>query len=191
MALVTKEAIKAQPKAEGSVPDHPYNMPMPKDRYCFRIKDVTFAPSKNSGKPQLTFDCELYAPAKVTSHIDGREYNVAGREAKVYFGVTGDALGYLLGNDRGMGFMEKLGLKPEIDPENPNTEQFKGKTFSAIIEVKENVARKDLTPAQIENGQRLGDPIKDENGNEEKSYSMGINSFTIKQTSIPAPGSEF
>lgn len=191
MALVTKEAVKAQPKAEGSIPDHPYTMPVPKDRYCWRIKDCTFGPSKSSGRPMLTFDCELYHPKTVTSHIDGKEYNVAGREAKTYFGLEGDALGYLLGNEKDEGFMEKLGLKPEIDTENPNTEQFKGKCFSALADIKENVARKDLTPAQREAGQKQGDPIKDEQGNEEKSYSLGINGFSIKRTSIAAPGSEF
>jgi hypothetical protein len=60
-----------------------------------------------------------------------------------------------------------------IDDENPPL-VFKDKVFDAILYGKEDVSRKSPTPEQIKKGQRFGDPIKDANGKEIRTYQIQI-----------------
>lgn len=191
MAIVSKQVSVGGQSSTGELRDLPGNIPINKDAYCWRIADVNWGPSKSSGKNQFTFDCEIYHPATIKSVVDGKEYNVAGKKAKLYFATTDEAIGYLVGFDDKPGFMEVIGLKPEIDNENPDQEQFKSKCFRATALPEDRVQRKDLTPEQREAGQKVGDPITNEDGSVDKYYAISIDKYSIKPTKVAPPASPF
>ena len=186
MAIATLESVKQQQEASGDVPSLPSNLAIPRDRYSWRIKEASFGPSKSSGKNQITLDTELYAPA-VVNHPLGGKYNVAGTNCKKYLPVEGDGLKFTLE------FMVKIGLKGELDTENPDLKQFEGKCFSQVAQGKETTQRKDLTAAQIAEGKKKweADPILGEDGKPSITYTTELVFATEDSTKIAPPANPF
>lgn len=150
----TKETVK-----EVVVGEIPPNF---KGSVRMRIKEASFAPSKSSGKPQLTWKCEIVHPLTVRSDYDGKEYSLDAKEVSIYLSLSetnkdGDAsdnLYYLINNLHPM-----LGLPPEIDDENPNLKQYENICFEVILSSKERKEQRKLP-----NGSR--ELIKDAEGKE-------------------------
>src|SRR3954471_11738465 len=115
----------------------PRNMQINTNRYDVRIKSCGFKVSKEKadgkgGNPMLEIEIEIYNPESIIHAVDGQRYNVSGLSCRKYLTIhTNKDLIAL------KAFMERLGLKPVIDTENPDTEQFVGKCFSDIIKAKE------------------------------------------------------
>lgn len=157
----------------------PFNLPLPTDRYSLRIKDATFGNSKSSGNPMITLQCEIFAPEKVKAR-DDKEYVVAGREALYYLTLTNSAMHFT------GAAMQKLGLEPSIDMENPDTEQFKNLTFSATCGGEDKPTRKSLTDAERMEGKKFGDVVTDEDGNVVITYNIKIFSI-LGKTKVQPP----
>lgn len=186
--MVTLEEVQKANKESGEVNDLPPNLPLPRDRYCGRIKEGAAAPSKASGTNQITFKCEIYRPDKITHPADKREYNVAGKEFAIYKPLAGKGLEHTLA------FMAQLGLTPAINPEAPDIEQFIGKGFSIILQSKDMTVRKELTPEEIASGKNRweADPILDEDGKPSISYGIEVAGFgDIKPTKHVPPANPF
>lgn len=172
MAVVSKEQLVA---AAGSVKSAlPSSIPLNRDRYSLRIKKCDFGQSKNSGNNMLTLEVEIYYPPTIKSVINGQEYEVAGLDTKMYMSFSEAALPRLLGDAVQKGFMEHIGLKPEIDIENPDTIQFVGKCFSAVCGSEKREQRKELTAAEIAEGKKVGDLILNEDGSTSTSYTWKV-----------------
>lgn len=172
MAIVTQEQVAQS--ATSSAKQLNSSVPLNKDRYSFRIKKATFGESKKSGNPMLTFDCEIYYPPTMVSKANGQTYEIGGTEAKTWRSFSKEALPMLLGDGVQKGFMEILGLKPEIDTENPDTQQFEGKCFSAIAGHEKRENRKELSAAEIAEGKKEGEVILNEDGSPSVSYGVKI-----------------
>lgn len=186
--MVTLEEVQKQKLESGEVNDLPPNLPLPKDRYCGRIKEGSFAPAKKSGNNQITFKCEVYHPATIKHPADKREYNIAGKEFTIYKPTSGPGLEHTLM------FMKDLGLSPQLDTDNPDLEQFKGRTFSIILKSRDMTARKDLTPEEIAAGKQRweAEPIKDEEGRPSLTYGIEVDGFgDIRATKIAAPANPY
>ena len=111
---------------------------MPRGRYTVRVKDATFGPSKSSGNPMITLDCEIIEPEFVT--VQGVKYPLD--QVKVmYYLILVEAKGHLakIVGPPSPSLMERLGLANEIDDENPNTKQFEGLVFDAILSSREKL----------------------------------------------------
>ncbi len=174
MAIATKSSVAPRSGADGEAVSLPFNVPLPRDRYSWRIKKADFGQSKSSGNDMITLDVEIYYPEEVAHPLNGKTYNVAGRDAKMYFSLQDQALYRLLGSEEEEGFMEQIGLKPEIDTDNPDTKQFENKCFSAIGGSEKREQRKELMAAEITAGKKQGDPILNEDGSPSISYAVKV-----------------
>lgn len=177
MAIVTKAQLEQAQAQDTEIKTLPGSIPINKDRVCFRIIDANFGPSASSPNNMITLEVEIYSPETMKIVAAGlKEYSITGLKCKCYFSFSDAALPRLIGPLPGgkPGFMENLGLKPEIDTDNPDTEQFKGKCFSAIVGPDDRIPRKDITPDQRAAGQKVGDPITNEDGSVDKSYAIKI-----------------
>lgn len=175
MALV---ALKDIPQT-GEASNLPGSIPLSRDRYSTRIKDAAFGMSKSSGKPMITLDCEIYAPDTIKSHVDGQQYTVAGISDKKYLSLGPDSLKYTLE------FMRQIGLEPAIDPENPNLEQFKNKTFASLWYSEEQNMNKSQSDEEKLAG-KSPEPITREDGTPIKFYRSKLGQV-IGPTSAPLP----
>lgn len=158
----------------------PSSLPIPRDGYATRVRKADMTTSK-AGNLQIVIEVEIYSPATVT--ISGSEYNVAGKWSKEYLPLT--EKGWWKTEET----MRKLGLNPaSLDKQNPDTDQFVGKTCHAIWESEEWVERKDLSPEQVAAGMKPeeADPIKDGDGNAIKGYRTVLAKI-VGKTGVPAP----
>lgn len=127
--LRTKENTKSA-TVSGQVP------PQFRGTVIQRIKQVDFGPSKSSGKPMITLTTEIVKPLEVVSDFDGKTYSLDGVDLKYYLvlsdtnnkGEPSDSLDYIINT-----LMPLLGLPGSIDDEAPDTKQFEGICFEAII----------------------------------------------------------
>lgn len=165
-------------------------MPWPKDRYSITCIEESFGPS-SGGSPMITRKWEIVNPEIV--QFGEKNMNVAGLQitqflvTKVKDKETGEwnqeksdkAFGRFVEELQTVGYTEE-----SIDDENPPL-FMKNKTVDAIVYAKEDVARKAPTPEQIKRGQRYGDPIKDADGNDVKSYQLQIECILgVSQTKV-------
>lgn len=194
MALVTQESNEGSVQQAGEVKTLPRNKQININRYSLRIKSAQHKMSK-SGNPMIECDVEIYSPATITHNQDGQQYNVAGISCKKYISLQDKMLEGLIGSKatkaRGeVSFMEILGLKPEIDTENPDTEQFVGKVFSDIVNPEKRERRTQPTAAQLaENPAAQGDPIIDpETGLPEVSYGIKLGNSVKRTSAVPPVG---
>jgi len=194
MALVTQESNEGSVQQAGEVKTLPRNKQINNNRYSLRIKSAQHKMSK-SGFPMIECDVEIYSPATITHHQDGQLYNVAGLSCKKYISLKDNMLEGLIGSKatkaRGeVSFMEILGLKPEIDTENPDTEQFVGKVFSDVVSAEKRERRTQPTAAQLEaNPAAQGDPIIDpETGLPEVSYGIKLGNSVKRTSAVPPVG---
>jgi hypothetical protein len=175
MALVKLEELPVSDKASNL----PSDVPLSQDAYSTRIKDAVFGMSKSSGKPMITLDCEIYSPDTIKSHYDGKTYTVAGISDKKYLSLGPDSLQYTLE------FMRQIGLKPEIDPENPDCEQFKNKAWRNLWYAEEQ----NMNKPQSEEDKLAGkkpEPICKEDGTPIKFFRSKMGRV-VGPTSAPLP----
>jgi len=194
MALVTQDTNEGSVQQAGEVKMLPRNKQINNNRYSLRIKSAVHKMSK-AGKPMIECDVEIYHPATITHHQDGQVYNVAGLSCKKYISLADNMLERLVGSklSKARGetcLMEILGLTPEIDTENPNTEQFVGKVFSDVVTAEKRERRTQPTAAQLaENPAAQGDVIVDpETGLPEVSYGIRLSDSVKRTTAVPPVG---
>jgi hypothetical protein len=157
--------------------------PIPQDRYVCRCTKESFGPSRNSGNLMITREWEIVSPEEVT--IGDQKVQVAGQKLYQYLvtknledaAKSDKSLGRVFDDYNALGFPTADG----IDDENP-TLMAEGKYADIIIGAEESVARKDPTPEQRAKRQ-LGDPIKDGNGKDIKTYRPVIKQI-IGQASV-------
>lgn len=127
MAIRTKENTSAEVAKQ--VP------PMFKERVIMRILDASFTISKEKGNPMIVLETELLKPTEYS--IGGITYKeLDNKHFRIYLMLTADGLPFTLDT------MERLGLTPQIDDEQPDTEQFKGLVFAMILSSRERKAQK-------------------------------------------------
>lgn len=177
MAEVTLDQVKSQSADAPSA--LPGSIPISKDRFSTRIKEAVFGMSKSSGKPMITLDVEIYAPDTIKSHIDGNVYTVAGISDKKYLSLGPDSLKYSLE------FMRQIGMEPRIDPENPNLEVFKNRTFAAVWYPEEQAQMKPQSEADKLAG-RKPEPITTEDGKPITFFRSKLGTV-VGPTSAPLP----
>lgn len=161
------DLTQVQPDNNGEATSLPRNLPINRDRYDLRIKTCGFKLSAKGNK-MLELDVEIYNPESI-SHPSGGKYSVTGLSCRKY--VMLETNNDLIEMAK---FMQRLGLKPEINPENPDTEQFVGKCFSDIISPKKYEKRKTPTAEQLQKDpDAQGDVIIDpETGLPEISFGI-------------------
>ena len=157
----------------------PKNIPINRDRYCFRIIEAVFGQSKSSGNNMITITAEIYDPQSITSVRDGKTYNVAGSKVTTYLTLTDKAMG------RVADFMEACGMAPELDVNAPDTSVFIGKCFSAVAGPDTREMRKDLTDAEKLAGKKQGDVILREDGSPEVTYGVKLVSEPSRTSKAP------
>ena len=106
------------------------------DRFIMRVLDAQFGTS-SSQNPMITLECEILKPTSVK--IGGILYDELD-------GIKPTPKFYLTLTDKNKQnvdeAMERLGLEPITDIENPNTEQFKGIVFAALLQSQERTQMK-------------------------------------------------
>lgn len=106
------------------------------DRFIMRVLDAQFGMS-SSQNPMITLECEIIKPNQVKiggvlfDELDGIK-----PAPKFYMALTDKNKSNV--NE----CIERLGLEPITDIENPNTEQFKGVVFAALVQSQERVQMK-------------------------------------------------
>lgn len=134
-----------------------------------RSKKAVFKHSSKSKRPMIVLDCEIVAPTEVKG-VDGLQYEITG---------TGVTYFFMLDNQGKNGLdhlvdvvMPKLGLTPEIDIEQPNTQQFEDIYFEAMVSTDENI----MTRRDPDNPDEFI-PVKDSKG---QDVVMGtkVNAFS-------------
>lgn len=129
------------------------NVQITRNRYSLRVKEAVFGPSKSSGNPMLTLNCEIYSPAVIDT--EAGKFSIDGVRVTHYLTLTEKAIG------RYIDFCNRVGIEvpDEIDTENVDATPFNGLCFDAIL---------DSTPRELRqkprDGQKVGDPIVDDNG---------------------------
>lgn len=161
MAHVTPD----QSTGTSEAPNLPNTIPI-QDSFSTRIKDVEFKVS-SKGNSMMVLDVEAYHPDLYK--VGSKTYNIAG--------VLNSKL-YLVFTDKGMERVWEMmdftgiGRSKGIDTDNPDTEQFKSKTFFALWGSEEYVIRKLLSEEEKLAGKKPeeADPVLDANGNPMKGY---------------------
>ena len=149
-------------------------MPFPRERYQIRCVLEEFGLSSGDN-PMITREFEILSPDTVP--LGDRTVSVGGRTVMQWrvVKVKDDAAK----SDKSFGQLRDELLMAgyphdgEVDDENPPL-YFKDKVFDAILYGKEDVSRRAPTPEQIKKGSKVGDPIKDANGKEIKTYQIQI-----------------
>lgn len=119
---------------------------LPRDCYVIRCIDARFAPSKK-GKPMTTLTFEMLGKRDGTKQITvgDKQFDISGMKLNLYLLYTQDGV-----DDDGepvngqihnvFTFNEKLEIDmPEIDPENPEHQVYKGKSLLVVIEGKQDM----------------------------------------------------
>lgn len=147
-----------------------------KDRYVVRLIEATFGLSKAKNNPMISVQAEVVGVPTtqgITCSIvkrGGVDWQIAGiRVNTSYFPlVAGPSL------SRFFAFHDALNLPHEVDENNPNVEQYKGKLVEAILTTEESVERKVLSDDEKAAGKTMGDPILDNDGKEIKTTRVVV-----------------
>lgn len=129
MSKVTGDSLK-QGKTKGLPPAGW------KDAVKLRVLSAKRHVSSNSGNPSLKLETEVFAP-EVVKGVGGREYDLRGQKVTYYLALQGDGLEKTLNE-----VFPKLGLDSEIDPDEPDLDQFKGLCFLATVSCRESTSQK-------------------------------------------------
>lgn len=129
--------------------------PIPTELYRGRVIGTKEGKS-SGGHPMTTLTCEIIAPETVV--IDDKEYKIAGRQFMLWLmHVPSEQWG----QGKVFSFMDKLGLDCGEDYDTTkHKEYFLGMEFDIILSSEEDIKRMAPKP-----GQKLGDPIRDGEGN--------------------------
>lgn len=152
------------------------NQPPPgfTDRCTVRIKDAEFKKS-GKGKPMIQLDCEILRPHQAKG-VDGNLYDLTSIRLAGFIMLDEESIGYTVGT-----LLPLLGLPQEIDDENPDTEQFKGICFEAIL----RTTSKDVVKKDPENpGNYI--PVVDDDNQPIKQHNMLLNAREILKR-VPQP----
>lgn len=138
---------QTKPRLERIIPPHF------QDLVTFRILKAQYKKSAQEN-PMIVWNLELLAPLEVD--LDGCIYNLDGTLFPPVYIVLKSA------KQDNEGFVKnflhpKLGLPEELDIENPNTDQYEGIVFQAMLYSREDIA-------QRRNSQGEYEVIKDANG---------------------------
>tara|TARA_R110000868_G_scaffold3147_1_gene20904 strand:+ start:7857 stop:8342 length:486 start_codon:yes stop_codon:yes gene_type:complete len=134
------------------------NVQITRNRYSLRVKEAVAGKSKSSGNDMITLNCEIYAPAVLET--DAGKFSIDGVRLTHYLTLSEAAL------PRFLDFCKRVNIPvpAELDTENVDVTPFQGLKFDAILDSKERELRQRPAP-----GQKVGDPIVDDNGNPIKS----------------------
>ncbi len=114
------------------------NVEIPRDRYTLRVVDAKHGISR-AGNNQITLECEVVGDQPI--EYKGRKVMIGGKKVRYYLPLNDDRLGDVIGEGCGS-VHDKLGLPLEIDTEAPDTQQYVGLVFDAILESREKKAMK-------------------------------------------------
>lgn len=165
-------------------------MPFPKDRYTLRVTEEVMKISGNDN-PQIARTLEIVAPE--IGEIDGKKISVVG--CKIYQYLPSKVSDGNGGwdqekSDKAYGKLrdDLLMFDPsltEIDDENPPCIA-KGRYVDAIIVGRSDKSYKPPTKEQIAKGMKVGDPIKDAQGNDVEVYKLAIEGSILAVVEAPA-----
>ena len=141
----------------------PNTVKLPNNTRCAtRISKAEYKIS-SKGNPMIVLDVEIFNPESIK--INGTDYNIAGIVDKHFLTLTDAAM------QRVKEFMKHIGIGGvELDKENPDTDQFIGRKFSALWGGDEYVYRAELTDEDRAAGKTEGEPVTDEEGNVLRGY---------------------
>jgi len=165
----------------------------PKDKYTIRCIEEESGTSKGDN-PMITRTWEIIAPE--TIQVGDRTLSVGGLKVTQYrptkvrnapADVEAHGEWDSEKSDKSFNtFTDELknagvDVPAEIDDETPPC-LMKDVTVAAVLHSKEDKARKSPTPEQMKKGQKVGDPILDENGKEIKTYQLQLDSILYPVT---------
>lgn len=109
-----------------------------KDRVILRGKKAQFKISRRSRNPMIEWECEIVWPQTVKG-IDGNMYDLTSIPIRYWLVLVEDngSMDFIINK-----LMPKLGLDPRLDDENPDTKQFEGLVFDAVISTNEDVQQR-------------------------------------------------
>jgi hypothetical protein len=121
--LITPDNLPEEAQESGTLP------PGLRKRVSLRVLEAGKKDS-SKGSPMIVLNCEIIEP---TEHIgeDGTKYDLTSVKVPIFLVLAGRGLGFIVKK-----LMPKLGLKQEIDIEDPDTKQFEGLCFDALLETK-------------------------------------------------------
>ena len=134
--------------------------PRMKDRYTLRVKSAEFGPSKSSGNPMLTLECEIIDP--LIKVFDNKEYALDQLRVMYYFTTkvinpkddeseAAMITRSKIAKGRLRELHKRLGLDPDFDDENYDIKVWDNVCFFAIVDSKEKIAqRQDPTTGKYE-----------------------------------------
>ena len=150
MALKTRDDFESKRK-QGQVP------PNMKDCYVLRCRDAKVQVSA-AGNRNIALECEFVDP--VEKEFGGKVYDLSALKHTFYLSLE-DPDESSDGINQTFDVMETLELEPVLDPEEPDTKQFEGLVFEAIID---SVERKQMKPDPTKKGKMI--PITNAEGKE-------------------------
>jgi hypothetical protein len=110
-----------------------------KEAVVLRSVKATSRKSARTKRPMIFLETEIVSP-KTVKGVDAINYEIVGAPVNYYIMLDDEGkygLNFVIDE-----LMPRLKLIPEIDPEDPNTSQFEGLYFEAIISTEKNVATK-------------------------------------------------
>lgn len=146
---------------------------LPRDRYRVMVTSSEAKVSSN-GNPMIELGLEIIEPDTV--EYDGKQIAVAGKQARMWWMLSGGRLSTTLEKVKLLGIEDKLGLnQSEVDTDDIERDCLKGLCFDTILYSQEREQRKEPTMEQRMAGQP-GDPILDDQGNTIKTgYNIVAN----------------
>lgn len=129
------------------------NVQITRNRYSLRVKEAIAGKSKSSGNDMITLNCEIYAPAVLET--DNGKFSIDGVRLTHYLTLSEGGI------PRYLDFCKRcnIAVPAELDTENMDVTPFQGLKFDAILDSTERELKQRPKP-----GQKVGDPILDENG---------------------------
>ena len=112
-------------KTKEDVPTSTRAQVPPNMKDCYTLRCRAAAPHTTENGTSVKLDIEFVEPTE--KEFGGKVYDLSALSFQYYLGLGEKSLGNTLE------VMEKFGLDPEIDDEEPDTDQFEGITFSAIV----------------------------------------------------------
>jgi hypothetical protein len=156
---------------------------LPRDIYRLRVLSAVFGQS-SKGNPMITLEWEILSDkdGNDSVQIGDRKVTIAGKRITQWFPVlVKDADGNTdqhktgLAQGRVFDLYEKCGHQlDEIDENNPDVRILVNCVVEAVLYSAENTKFKDPTPEQRAAGARVGDVIKDANGQPVKVFQPAI-----------------
>ena len=154
---------------------------LPRDRYKVAVVGSE-AKISSAGNAMIQLDLEIVEPE--TIEYDGQKIAVAGKQARMWWMLSGGRLATTIEKAKLLGVEERLGLdSPELDTDDIERDCLKGLTFDMILYSQEREQRKEQTPEQKAAGQP-GDPILDANG---QAIKLGYNIVANQQSILGNP----